>query len=45
MRRPLRFLIERLGLIEDQPLTERAESYARVHTELQSLLEGADELR
>lgn len=38
-------LVQRLGLIEDQPLHERAEAYARVHAELQAHLEGSDERR
>lgn len=38
-------LLERLGLIEDQPLTARADAYGRLHAELQALLEGADERR
>ncbi len=38
-------LLERLGLIEDQPLAVRADAYARVHAELQSFLEGSDERR
>ena len=38
-------LVQRVGLIEDQPLAERAEAYARVHAELQAHLEGSDERR
>jgi len=38
-------LLQRLGLIEDQPLDERADAYARVHAELHSHLEGSDERR
>lgn len=38
-------LVQRLGLIEDQPLAERAEAYGRVHAELHSHLEGSDERR
>jgi hypothetical protein len=32
----------RLKAIEEQPLNARADDYARVHAELQSLLEGSD---
>lgn len=38
-------LLQRLGLIEDQPLGERADAYARVHAELHAHLEGSDERR
>jgi len=38
-------LVERLRVIEDQPIAERAEAYARVLAELQSALESADERR
>ena len=35
-------LRERLSQIEEQPLEERAEAFAQVHSQLQSLLEGND---
>lgn len=35
-------LMPRLRVIEDQPLTSRAEAYAQVHDELRQLLEGGD---
>ncbi len=35
-------LLSRVRLIEQQPLEQRAEAFARVHEELQSALEGAD---
>jgi hypothetical protein len=35
-------LLPRLRLIEDQPLASRAEAFARVHDELQSVLERGD---
>jgi hypothetical protein len=35
-------LLPRLRLIEDQPLASRAEALARVHDELQSVLERGD---
>ncbi|NEN07581.1 hypothetical protein G3T36_17115 [Diaminobutyricibacter tongyongensis] len=35
-------LMPRLRVIEDQPLSTRAEAYAQVHDELQKLLEGGD---
>jgi hypothetical protein len=38
-------LVQRVGLIEDQPLPERADAYARIHAELQAHLEGSDERR
>lgn len=37
-------LVARLGLIEDQPLAERAEAYAHLHEALQTRLEGSDRL-
>lgn len=33
-------LIERLRVIEDQPLEERAAAFAQLHDELKSALEG-----
>ena len=38
-------LLSRVLLIEDQPLDERADAYARVHAELHAHLEGSDERR
>jgi hypothetical protein len=38
-------LLLRLGVIEGQPLEERAEAYAHVHEELQRRLEGGDARR
>jgi len=35
-------LLSRLRLIEDQPLAERASSFAHVHDELQASLERGD---
>lgn len=35
-------LLARLSTIEEQPLGERADDYAQVHSQLQSLLEGSD---
>jgi hypothetical protein len=35
-------LIERLKVIEDQPLETRAAAFAQLHDELQTALEGAD---
>ena len=35
-------LLSRLRLIEDQPLAERAASFAHVHDELQAALERGD---
>ncbi len=35
-------LLSRLRVIEDQPLDRRASSFAQVHDELQSALEGGD---
>jgi hypothetical protein len=35
-------LLSRLRLIEEQPLEERADAYARIHTELVAVLEGED---
>ena len=35
-------LIERLKVIEDQPLEMRAAAFAQVHAGLQAALEGAD---
>lgn len=34
-------LIDRLRVIEDQPLAERAEAYSALHDELSHLLEAA----
>jgi hypothetical protein len=38
-------LMSRLRLIEEQPLEQRAEAFARVHEQLQAALEGADSPR
>ena len=38
-------LLSRLNLIEDQPLEERAVSFAQVHDQLQAILEGGDSHR
>jgi hypothetical protein len=38
-------LLSRLNLIDDQPLEERAASFAQVHDQLQSALEGNDSHR
>jgi len=38
-------LLSRLNLIDDQPLEERAASFAQMHDELQSALEGSDSQR
>jgi hypothetical protein len=35
-------LLSRLRLIEERPLEERADAYARIHTELVAALEGED---
>ena len=35
-------LLPRLRVIEDQPLDRRASSFAQIHDELQSALEGGD---
>ncbi|MGX5680621.1 hypothetical protein [Schumannella luteola] len=35
-------LVSRLRLIEDQPLDARAASFAQIHDELRSRLEGGD---
>lgn len=35
-------LLERLSLIEDQPLEQRAEAFQRVHDELRRVLDGGD---
>jgi hypothetical protein len=35
-------LRERLSQIEEQPLEERADAFAQVHSQLQTLLEGND---
>jgi hypothetical protein len=35
-------LVSRLRVIEEQPLEQRAEAFARVHEQLQAALEGAD---
>jgi hypothetical protein len=32
----------RLSAIEEQPLDQRADDYAQLHAQLQSLLEGSD---
>ena len=38
-------LVSRLNLIDDQPLESRAASFAQLHDELQSVLEGGDSHR
>lgn len=38
-------LLDRLSLIEDQPLAERAESYAQIHTQLSDALQRSDQQR
>jgi hypothetical protein len=35
-------LVSQLRLIEDQPLDQRADSYAELHTRLRERLEGSD---
>ena len=35
-------LVERLDVIEAQPLAERADAYAQLHEVLQARLEGSD---
>ncbi|WP_205288700.1 hypothetical protein [Leifsonia aquatica] len=35
-------LVERLEVIEEQPLAARADAYAQLHAELSDRLEGAD---
>ncbi|MCW4459776.1 hypothetical protein [Microbacterium sp. MPKO10] len=35
-------LVSRLSLIEERPLSERADAYARLHDELSTVLEGSD---
>jgi hypothetical protein len=35
-------LVSRLRVIEDQPLTHRADAYGHVHDELRAVLEGGD---
>ncbi|WP_169923435.1 hypothetical protein [Paramicrobacterium agarici] len=35
-------LVSRLALIEERPLAERGDAYARLHDELNSVLEGSD---
>jgi hypothetical protein len=35
-------LVDRIRLIEDQPLESRADAYAAVHDELRRVLEGGD---
>jgi hypothetical protein len=35
-------LVDRIRLIEDQPLDARADAYAAVHDELRRVLEGGD---
>ncbi|MFU8947555.1 hypothetical protein ACLRGF_12585 [Mycetocola zhadangensis] len=37
-------LLDRLKLIEDQPLEARADAYAQLHEELRLQLEGGDKL-
>lgn len=36
-------LVARLDVIEEQPLTARAEAYAQLHEQLRRTLEGDDE--
>lgn len=38
-------LLSRLRLIEERPLEERADAYARIHAELAEVLEGQDDHR
>ena len=38
-------LVERLEVIEEQPLAARADAYAQLHAELSDRLEGADARR
>lgn len=38
-------LVARLEVIEEQPLTARADAYAQLHAELSDRLEGADAQR
>ena len=35
-------LVDRLGVIEDQALEERAAAYLQLHDQLQHMLEGGD---
>ena len=35
-------LVDRIHLIEDQPLESRADAYAALHDELRRVLEGGD---
>lgn len=35
-------LVSRLSLIEERPLTERADAYGRLYDELNRVLEGSD---
>lgn len=35
-------LLDRIRLIEDQPLEQRAAAFAQVHEQLQAALEGSD---
>jgi hypothetical protein len=35
-------LVDRIRLIEDQPLDSRADAYAGLHDELRRVLEGGD---
>ena len=35
-------LVDRIRLIEDQPLDSRADAYSAVHDELRRVLEGGD---
>ena len=37
-------LLDRIRLIEDQPLEQRADAFAQLHAQLQAALEGADRL-
>jgi len=36
-------LVERLDVIEEQPLADRADAYAQLHEQLRRTLEGDDE--
>jgi hypothetical protein len=35
-------LVDRIRLVEDQPLDSRADAYAALHDELRRVLEGGD---
>ncbi|MFT4124482.1 MAG: hypothetical protein QM635_11710 [Microbacteriaceae bacterium] len=40
---PAEELLPRLGLIEDQPLAQRAAAYAQLHDQLAQALEGGEQ--